>query len=612
MKRIHYIKGFSVGLLALSLFATGCRKDLLSQDPTTSPSTNTFWVTEDDAKSALLANYAEFRPCFDRDYHFDGHGEFLKMWNVGAAPIAMTVNGPSNYGGGASALYKELYGSIFSSNYVIVNTRDRLLAKAKTESSKANLEAIIGEARLLRGIAYFRLISLWGDVPYFGQASPAPIEADTVSRASISRIKDSIMADFSYAIEKLPKKGAEIGRAGKPAALAFRGKLQLFWGSWKKHGWPELEGFTQSSGEAQTAFEGAAADFKAVINDYGIKLFRNGDPGSWGQMGDATVLPNYFYMFLPSTGNLSQDEEMIMVLPHGGAGTKQSEEYVRVWTGPLVAYGQNQAIPRYELANRYQSTITGEFLPKMIQMDPTKNPAARSTPNSSVNPDSYKDRDYRMKATLMWEYEKIMGMTATDETGFLVFLYKNWGNKVKINGVEYGTFSDNTTNLSGLQARKFVRNTAGIARSDGNYNWPLMRLADVYLMYAEASNEAYGPQLDAIELVNKVRRRGNLPALKASKTSDRKSFFDAIEQERVVELFGEGQRGFDLRRWRKLESTFGPAYGDGHWFQDSFGNNWERFFFNEPELTYQRCYIYQIPETERDRNNKLTQNPAWR
>lgn len=612
MKNTTYIKGLFLGLFGLTMVMTGCRKDLLKQDPTTAPSPNTFWVNEEDAKSALMANYANFRPCFDRDYHFDGHGEFLKMWNVGAAPIAMTVNSPSNYGGGASALYRALYGSVFSSNFVIVNVRDRLLPKAKTTAAKANLEAIIAEARLLRGIAYFRLISLWGDVPYFNQASPAVIEADTVSRMPIKQVKDSIMADFNYAVEKLPRKGEIIGRAGQPAALAFRGKLQLFWGSWKKNGWPEIDGFTQSASEAKEAFEGAAADFKRAINDYGIRLFRNGDPGSWGEMGDANVLPNYYYMFIPSTGNLSQDEEMVMVLTHGGAGTGQSEEYMRVWTGPLVAYGQNQAIPRYEIADRYQSTVTGDFLPKMVQLDPGKVPTARTTANSSVNPESYRNRDYRMKATMMWEYEKIMGMTATDATGFLVFLYKNWGNKVTVNGNTYTTFTDNTTNLSGLQARKFVRNYAGVARSDGNYNWPLMRLADIYLMYAEASNEAYGPQQDAIDLVNKIRRRGNLPALKADKTASRDAFFDAIEQERIVELFGEGQRPFDLRRWRKLETVFGKVYGDGMWFKDSFGNNWERFFFNEPELTYQRCYIYQIPETERNRNPNLTQNTPWK
>lgn len=591
----------------------GCRKDLLNQDATVSPNSNTFWLTEADATSALMGNYNEFRPCFDRDYHFDGHGDFLKMYNTGAAPISITVNNPSAYGGGAATLYRELYGSINTSNYVIENIRTRLLPNAKTTASRQNLEAVIGEARLLRGIAYFRLISLWGDVPYIHKIVNAPIEVDTISRSSITKVKDSIYADFTYAAEKLPNRGAAVGRAGKPAALAFRGKLQLFWGSWKKNGWPELEGFQPSAAEARTAFEGAAADFNRVITEFGLNLFRGGAPGEWGEMGKADVLPNYYYLFIPNPGNVNNGEtEVLMSITHGGNATNQSEEYMRVWTGVSVGLSQNQAIPRYELADRYQSTITGDFLPKMVQMNPSTNAAARTTPNSSVNPESYRNRDYRMKASLLWDYEKIMGIGTTETTGFVAFLYKTWSGNITIDGVTYPAFNDNTTNLSGLQSRKFVRNYGGQTRSSGDYNWPLMRLADVFLMYAEATNEVNGPQADAIALVNRVRARGKLPALAAAKTASPSAFFDAIEQERIVELFGEGQRAFDLRRWRKIETVFGPAYGAGKWFQDSWGNNWERFFFNADELVYQRCYIYQIPEAERVRNSNLTQNKPWR
>lgn len=606
-KKIYII----LSLLAVFL-ATGCRKDLLDQDPTVAPGVNTFWLTEEDALTALMGNYSVFRPCFDRDYHFDGHGDFLKVWNAGASPISITVNDPSNYGAGAGNLYRALYGSIINSNYVIENVNTRLLPNAKTDASKQNLEAIVGEAKLLRGIAYFRLISLWGDVPYIYRSITDPAEVDSISRSPIANVKDSIYADFSYAIDKLPNKGETIGRAGKPAALAFRGKLQLFWGSWKKHGWPELEGFQQSPAEATAAFEGAAADFKRVINEFGLRLFRNGEPGEWGEMGKADVLPNYYYMFIPSTGNPNSDGEMLMVLTHGGNATNQSEEYMRVWTGVSVGLSQNQVVARYEIADRYQSTVTGDFLPKMVQMNPATNPAARTTPNSAVNPESYRNRDYRMKATLLWDYEKIMGIGTTEVTGYVPFIYKTWSANVVIDGMSYVSFNDNTTNLSGIEERKFVRNYGGQNRSSGDYNWPMMRLADVFLMYAEATNEVSGPQADAIELVNRVRRRGNLPPLAATKTASKPAFFDAIEQERIIELFGEGQRTFDLRRWRALERVFGQPYSDGKWFQDTYGNNWERFFFNASELIYQRCYIYQIPETERVRNKNLTQNLPWR
>ena len=128
---------------------------------------------------------------------------------------------------------------------------------------------------------------------------------------------------------------------------------------------------------------------------------------------------------------------------------------------------------------------------------------------------------------------------------------------------------------TGYIMRKFVRNYAGQGRSDGDYHMPVMRLADVYLMYAEAANEAYGPTGDgglALDVVNRVRHRGNLPALKPEKYVDKLTFFYAIEQERIVELFAEGQRFFDLRRWRSIERVFlSPQTSPGVRMYDTHG-----------------------------------------
>lgn len=138
-----------------------------------------------------------------------------------------------------------------------------------------------------------------------------------------------------------------------------------------------------------------------------------------------------------------------------------------------------------------------------------------------------------------------------------------------------------------------------------------MRLADVYLMFAEAANEINGPQADAIALLNKIRYRGNLPALLPAMTADKASFFAAIEQERIVELIGEGHRGFDLRRWRAIERVWGNPGGLGVWRIDTHGGNISRYYLNTPERQYQQSYIFRIPPGERDRNPNLTQNTPW-
>lgn len=599
----------------LALLNGSCTKDLLDQTPTTDLAASQFWLTESDATTALMGAYAAVRPLFDRDYYFDGQAEYVRTRGTsttsGNLRLGDAYNGgnynPSGYASSFDKMYRYLYGGVNRTNYVIENVRKML--PTASAASKPGLEAVIGEARLLRGMVYFRLISMWGDVPYIGKIIYSNDEVSTLARTPITQVKDSIMADFTYAFEKLPVKGSAMGRAGKPAALAFRGKLQLYWACWNKFGWPELDTFTPSAAEADKAYKAAAADFKSVINDYGLTLFRNGEPGDWGTMGNAEILPNYYYLFIPSTGNPNTEGEMIMTFTHGGTGTSQGEELMRDFAGRSHEGSQCWVHPRYEIADRYQSTVTGDFADKLIPTNPTT-AGARTKLNSAVNPASYANRDYRMKASIMWDYEMSIGLTSLKSTGWCPFIYKTWNATVKINGVNYITYNTDGCN-SGFVFRKFLRNYAGQGRSEGDYNWPVMRLADVFLMYAEATNEVNGPQTDAIDLVNRIRHRGNLPALAASKTATKDAFFAAIEQERIVELLGEGQRSFDLRRWRAIERVWGPAYGDGKWTIDTNGAQQTRYFQNTSELGYQQCYIFRIPPGERDKNPNLTQNKPW-
>jgi hypothetical protein len=456
-------------------------------------------------------------------------------------------------------------------------------------------------------MVYFRLISMWGDVPYISSVVTNNNQVSQLARLPIGQVKDSIMEDLTYAFEKLPAK-APLGRATKPAALAFRGKLQLYWASWNNYGWPELEGFQPDASAATAAYTAAAADFKDVIDNYGLTLYMNGDPGQIDDLGEADELPNYYHLFTPKANGNS---EMIMVFTHGGTGTGQGEELMRDFAGRSHEGSQAWVSPRFELADRYQLISTGDFAPELIPMNPSTDPTARTTPNSAVNPQSYLDRDYRMKSTIQWDFEMSIGMASLASTGFVPFIYQTWAQPVMINGVRYISYNTDGTN-SGYVFRKFVRNYAGQGRSDGDFAWPVMRLADVYLMYAEASNEVMGPQADAIDLVNKIRHRGNLPPLDATRTGTKTDFFNAIEQERIVELVAEGHRGFDLRRWRALERVWGPPGSAGVWRRDTFGANQQRYFQNASDRAYEENYIFRIPPEERDRNPNLTQNIPWR
>ncbi|KAA6336030.1 RagB/SusD family nutrient uptake outer membrane protein [termite gut metagenome] len=627
MKITNLIK-LSFVIVGGLLSTTSCVKDLLDQDPTVDLAANAFWKTEDDATYALYGAYADIRPLFDRDYYFEGQSEYVRVRGTSATNGNLR-NGdayhdgqyrPGDYGSNFDKMYRYLFGGINRANYVIDNVEQMLPDASAT--SKTNLEAIIGEARLLRGMIYFRLISMWGDVPLIEHIVSDNSEVSSITRTPIAQIKDFIMADFTYAFEKLPAKSSEVGRAAKPAALAFRGKLQLYWACWNNFGWPELSTFTPSASEATSAYAAAAADFKAVIDNYDLKLFRNGEPGPCDPPGKADNLPNYYYLFTPVANG---DPEMIMVFTHGGLGTNQGEELMRDFAGRNHEGSQVWATPRYELANLYQSITTGEFCTPLLQMNPdvVGKDLAYNTPNSALNPQSYADRDYRMKATIQWDYETSIGFTSRVSTGWCPFIYKTWNTNITTSNYEQfpgltqehiGLITYNTDGSnSGYVFRKFVRNTPGLGRSEGNYNWPVMRLADVYLMYAEAINEVNnGPDAKAIDLINQIRHRGNLPPLKADKTATKEAFFSALEQERIIELLGEGYRGFDLRRWRAIERVWCPPYdNNGVWRMDTYGANMDRYFQNQNELYYQRCYIFRIPPGERDRNPNLTQNTPW-
>jgi hypothetical protein len=113
--------------------------------------------------------------------------------------------------------------------------------------------------------------------------------------------------------------------------------------------------------------------------------------------------------------------------------------------------------------------------------------------------------------------------------------------------------------LTGFGYRKYWDETLNVydnGWSQYYYNVPKIRLAEVYLFFAEAANEAYGPtgavpgaSLNAVQAVNIVRHRANMPDVNAKFLGSIESFRDRVWNERAVELAYENKRWYDLRRW---------------------------------------------------------------
>lgn len=84
---------------------------------------------------------------------------------------------------------------------------------------------------------------------------------------------------------------------------------------------------------------------------------------------------------------------------------------------------------------------------------------------------------------------------------------------------------------------------------DGESDWPVIRVADIALLYAELTNEISGPSADNLKYLNMVCERAGVPAYTLADLSNRYDFREAVRNERRLELAFENQRWFDLLRW---------------------------------------------------------------
>ena len=130
-------------------------------------------------------------------------------------------------------------------------------------------------------------------------------------------------------------------------------------------------------------------------------------------------------------------------------------------------------------------------------------------------------------------------------------------------------------------------------------NWRIIRFADVLLMKAEALNEM-GDQDGAVALLNRVRERAGVEPL-GDDLADRDAVFQAVVDERVLELTGESHRFFDLVRWELADDYLGPNSLHGDHPKEISGGVFQS---NKHELVW-------IPAAELAANPNLEQNPGY-
>ena len=189
----------------------------------------------------------------------------------------------------------------------------------------------------------------------------------------------------------------------------------------------------------------------------------------------------------------------------------------------------------------------------------------------------------------------------------------------------YSTFKDRTMEIyaggrdgagithatrTGYYLKKYVDPNVDLIQGKGtNHSWIIFRFAEMYLNYAEAMNEAYGPNdnhgygLTAIDAINRIRQRIGvaMPAVPTSVSQD--EFRDRVRNERRVELCFEGQRWYDLVRFGKLEEGVKKLSK----YQSTTDGTSQAQNFQAKHV------IYPIPQDAIDGSNgRIVQNELWR
>lgn len=409
----------------------------------------------------------------------------------------------------------------------------------------AELDPYIAEARFMRAFNYMFLTTFYGDVPLI-MAPLSSLDQFSQPRTAVEDIYDKIIEDFSFAKDKLSKDGN--GYKGMPTratGAAYLAKAYLY-----------RKDYVNAERTAREAIQIAEADGYYLIDDY-ESIF------SIDNEQNPELL--FYFAYERNSGIWEQNfcvERNVRDLPaelkyiQGGDGWG----YCLPTRNLYDAYEPND--PRREYTLYYQGSVFGIY-----------------TPSSPLTLDYH-------------SYDSEGNQVTTPIT-------YNTGDKV---------IYDYKWSPTGLNVKKLTEDLTGLTNVRyAGLDWPLMRMADLYLFLAEALAEQ-GKE-EALIWVNKVRSRAsvNMPP----KSTADGSLVEIVRRERRVELAMEGGRIFDLLRWDAVKDVF----GDGkqvklHFFSDYLPEKSSDKFKTVSGLAkYPTDHIlFPIPQYEMDQNKSIIEN----
>lgn len=546
-------------------------------------------------------------------------------WNI-ARGNQTVVNPYVNYWDGP------MYKGIRDCNIFLENITD--LNKVR-DLSIDERTAWTGEVLFLKAYYHFMLLRHYGPIPIMDVNLPvnASIEQTKMKREPVDKVVDYIIGTLDEAIDKLPNAVAspvtDLGRITKPIAMAIKAKVWLYAASPLFNGNPDYATFKNVDGESlfnptydESKWTKAAEAAKEAIeacHQLGYKLYTF--PG--------TVFP-------------LSDTTMIQMSIRNAVTEKWNTEIV--WANPNSRTWQMQysSMAHIDPNNSSNNSVHGTLAPplKIIEQFYTKN---------GVPIDEDKTLDFTNKAALRTgKYEERFNIIQNYQTARLHFdrenrFYASVGFDGGIWFMENSpSRSDENTWTTQLRLGQFGSGLSipittyypkklvnwKFAFKDGNsshieeYPFPMVRLADLYLMYAEALNESAGPSSDVFEYLDLVRERAGLPGIVASwsayslnpnKPNTKEGLRAIIQQERNIEMCFEGSRFWDLRRWKLAAQELNKNITG--WDRNQDKDHPELFYkvttFYQQRFVAPRDYFWPIKESNLLVNTNLVQNPGW-
>lgn len=484
-----------------------------------------------------------------------------------------------------------------------------------------------GQAFFLRGWFGFEILKRYGGYP-ISLGVEEINEALYRPRNTLDECVKQIVSDLDSAAEMLPALWDEENwhRANRMFAQALKSRVLLYYASPLYQG--DFWNFGLNKGEVgdvQRWIDAADAARDAINNNdfynlMEVTVFKRpySNEGTYGyQIG--------------LTGNL-ENVELIHTNGFYTGYSIQNEEY-NLPDGVDGCTGYTN--PTQEMVDAFE-VVTGTGANRKAE------PFDWTNPNHTKDP--YANRDTRFYNTIIYN-----GMVwgESSSKAYTVYTYEpvTIGTKSYPSGKHRDRSRINATK-TGYYYRKYF-SEAVYAYKSGSYTTPSRskwdtRFAELILNYAEALNEAYGPDTPdpkgelreilgvegintARQAVNIIRTRVNMPNVDREKTSTQEGMREAIHHERRIELCFEAQRFFDLRRWKEAEDVLGqPIHGikitptgfTSRGIPTGYTYEVEKV---EDRVWMQKYYWYPIPYSELvkyagkgpDGTNPMKQNPGW-